>query len=701
MQRDISQACVPGLREDLRLHSGPDDQSWIVYDPIAHRYHEVDRLGFDLMALWCPGMTYGDLAHRMEQQTGASVSAKDVLRLAETMDALGFLREPLHGWKSVHEKQQKHRQSLGTWVLHNYLFIRVPLVNPDSFLQRTLPVARLVASWPALLAILLFGLTGLYLASRQWDAFTHTFLHFLSLEGLAGYFTALVGVKLLHELGHAYAAKHFGCRVPSMGIAFMILAPMAYTDVTDAWRLPDRRARMVISAAGVVVELGVAMVATFLWSLLPEGTLKSAAFFVAAISWVMSLAVNLSPLMRFDGYYLLSDLWRIPNLQSRSFALMRWWLRERLFDLRAECPEDWTSAMRAKVLIYAVCATTYRLVLFIGIAVFIYHTTLKILGIALFLIEISWFIARPVAHELAVWWRLRNEIRTRNRYRVSISSAAVAMTLIAIPWPHRVELPAVLEAKSIQRLTTPIGAQIKEVALATGKTVKAGEVLVVMTAPKLDADIQKIETQLQLARLRYARRTADAQDRDATNVLERDISGLVNRLSGLVQIRDELTVRAQLDGVISDTMPDLHPGRWVARGEELAMISAPQVQVRGYIPEPLINAVARGSSGVFVSDIPRSSIIRVSGAAIAPTNAPIVDIPYLTSSNGGAISVNEDRERGAVPLEAQFQVTLDVEDGKASPVTQRGVVLVEATPESFFSRIGKRALAILIRESGF
>ena len=127
------------------------------------------------------------------------------------------------------------------------------------------------------------------------------------------YFITLILVKCLHELGHAYVAKYHGCRVSAIGIAFLVFFPFLYTDTTDAWRLRNHKDRLLINFAGILTELHLALIATFVWGVLPEGGL-GAAFFIATTSWISSIAINVSPFMRFDGYYVFSD-WLKENLQ--------------------------------------------------------------------------------------------------------------------------------------------------------------------------------------------------------------------------------------------------------------------------------------------------------------------------------------------------------------------------------------------------
>jgi putative peptide zinc metalloprotease protein len=259
------------------------------------------------------------------------------------------------------------RHSPLMWLIHNYLFVRFRLVDPDRFLAALLPFVRGVFSLGGVIGLALLCAFGLFLISKEWEIYTHTLVEQFTVEGLLGMGIALSFSKVFHELGHGLAAKHYGCRVLSMGVALLVLRSVLWTDTTDAWRLPDKRQRLVIDVSGVDVEIAVAAVASIAWAILPDGPLRSAAFVLSSTTWILTLSVNVVPLLRFDGYYVLSDLLDIANLQERGFAYTRWWLRELLF--RPGAPPEPATASRARQFIaYSLASWIYRFVIFIGTA---------------------------------------------------------------------------------------------------------------------------------------------------------------------------------------------------------------------------------------------------------------------------------------------------------------------------------------------
>lgn len=695
------------VREDLRLSQGrpaPDGSPiWLVHDPLTQRYHELDLVGFTLLSQ-APGCTSPEeVSTKASVACSQAITVDDVNLFVRQMEAAGLTAGQSQNWRSLWTRQQAQKHGVFTWMLHNYLFIRVPLFRPQNFLKATLPLAMALVGRAFLTVLVLVTLAGLYLVSRQWDEFARTFLHFLTFEGAGGYLAALFAIKALHELGHAYAATRFGCRVPTMGVAFMVLAPMLYTDVTDAWRLTSKRERLLIDAGGMLVELSVAGLATFAWALLPEGVLKSICFFVATTSWIMSLAINLSPLMRFDGYYILTDLLDIPNLQQRAFALMRWRIRRTAFGIAEVRMENWSAGREALVFIYGLAVTLYRFVLFTGLAVLVYTVTFKLLGILLFAVEIGWFVLKPVFAEMIVWWNLRRPISRSPRSYLTGTATITALGLFVVPWSGRMELPSIMEPVTSYHLSTTIAGQIADIEVAPGANVVAGQILVRLEAPRLESELRLTDSKITFVRFRQSRRLVDQTDRREALVLEQQLASLQQKRVGLERERADLVVRAPMAGHIVDLAEDLHAGRWIGKGFDLGtLVSDAGMQVRGYVGEPAIMRLAEGAQGRFIPEDMSQPQMDVVVSGIAAAASTVLDIPYLSSAHGGAISVRPERDHTETPVETQFVVVMKPTGNMPTerPV-MRGTVLVEGESQSFASRIYNRTLGILVRETGF
>nr|HMQ58683.1 hypothetical protein [Rhizobiaceae bacterium] len=403
------------LRRDIAVLPAPGDEAAgavMLFDPLRHQFFKLRGVVARLLT--------GD----------ADVSATGAER--EAVAAFGAQNELLvagpQGWKKHAATAARRRRNLFSAATHGYLFFKIPLLRPQRLLTTMWPAAALFFSRTFFILTMLAAFCGLYLVQRQWDQFTATFKAFLTLEGAAIYALTLVAVKSLHELGHGFACHKRGVAVPTMGVAFMVLFPVLYTDTTGAWRL-KRRDRLAIDLAGVATELTIAAWATLAWAFLPDGFARDAAFSLAAVSWVMSLAVNLNPFMRFDGYYAFSDAIGFENLNQRGFALARWRLREFLFGFGDPAPVETTPAMRRLVTAHAFATWIYRLALFIGIALLVYHFFIKLVAIVLFAIEIGYFIAMPVVREVKNWWTMRSRMRLNF---ATMRTVLLALSILAI-----------------------------------------------------------------------------------------------------------------------------------------------------------------------------------------------------------------------------------------------------------------------------
>jgi putative peptide zinc metalloprotease protein len=469
---------LPPLRKNLQfLRGAPTPEgvpTWTIVDPVRNKYFQIEWQVYQLLQRWSCG-TVEKLVAVVRRDTTSRIRAEDVEDLVRFLYANSLTEQSASGRvKDYVEQEVARHQAWWQWLLHHYLFIKIPLIRPHRFLHATLPLVAPLYTHMAAWLFGMIGATGLFLVGQQWDTFLSTFLHFFTWQGAVMYGVVLCVVKVVHELGHAYTATRFGCRVPTIGVALMVMMPVLYSDISDAYRLSSRRKRLWIAGAGVVAELGLAAVATLLWGFLPDGAIRSVVFVAATTSWVMSLAVNLNPFMRFDGYYLLADGLGIPNLQDRAFAFGQWRIRELLFAPGTPPPEAVGLSSRRILVAYAWGIWLYRLVLFTGIALAVYHYFFKVLGLLLFLVEIVFFIGLPIWRELTSWWSRRAAYASTGRFAVTMTVVAAMLLLACLPWSSRVAIPGVLQAGSYATIYPPAPGRIASVSVHAGAAGSSG-----------------------------------------------------------------------------------------------------------------------------------------------------------------------------------------------------------------------------------
>lgn len=702
---------LPPLREELSLLPGPvlaDGQpSWTLHDPIRGQFFRLDWSTFEILRRW--QLRDPDLiARAIAASTTLQIGVADVSVVNEFLAENQLIQSSGPAAPALMaQRLERLRGTAFKRLLHHYLFFRVPLVRPDAWLQRWLPIARFFFSRPFFLLTVAALVTGLAQVAQQAGTFFGTLVTTFNASGLLIYGLALIGVKALHELGHAFAARHHGCRVPTMGVAFLVLWPVAYTDTNETWKLTDRSHRLSVAIAGIATELAIGAWALLAWAFLPDGDLRSIAFVLTTTSLLATLAINASPFMRFDGYFILCDLLDLPNLHGRSFALARWKIRQGLFAAPEDPPESFPPAAQRALIAFAWATWIYRLILFIGIAVLVYHFFIKVVGIALFVVEIAWFIVLPVTREIRSWqlsWtKLRGRSPTRRRFYRVLAGTAAVLLLVLLPWPGRVETSALLRPAEIWPLYAPGAAQIAEITVQEGAAAEPGTPLLRLVSPE-------VETRVTLAGLRTNRLRHEASLAGFTpesraglqTSRERWLTAQTELNAGATE-RSRYELVAPWSGVVRDLNPGLQPGQWVAAKEKLGSLIGPGGSViEAYLTEEQVRHVQPGQEGIFLTDGREGRSLQVRVTAVDADATRALTDRRLTSSAGGTVLVR-DQPGAAIPEQAVYRVTLSVETalGDLEGRDWRGTLIIRTASHSSLARYLRQALMVALRESGF
>ncbi|KHS71982.1 hemolysin D [Pectobacterium brasiliense] len=696
------------LRDELILHAGPANRdgspSWTLEDPLRGLYFRIGWAEMAMLSRWSMGNA-AQIVADVNQTSALMLDDSDVQYFNRFLQANSLTR--VSGDEALAQFSRQVEQSrVSIWrkLLKNYLFFRIPLWHPDRFLSATLPWVEPFFSRTFLKLTLLVAVLGLFLAGRQWETFKHTFLHFFTLEGAALAGLTLCFTKILHEFGHAYTCKRFGARVATMGVAFLVMMPVLYTDTSGSWKLTRRRQRMAIGAAGMMTELVLAAWATLAWSFLPDGMLRSAAFMLATTTWIMTLAINLSPLMRFDGYFLLSDGLQMPNLQNRGFAIGRWQMREWLFGLGDAPPEHFPRWLQRTLVGYAFAVWIYRFFLFTGIAILVYHMTFKLLGMLLFAIEIGYFVVMPVVNEVREWSKRRKDYRMNRNMTTTLVVSAVVLLLLMIPWQRGVYAPALLRAEQQSSLYMPVPAMIQRIDVKVGQPVQAGQTLFTLSSDALAHEQKQLERQIATLNWQSTFQVFNKEAAGDHQRVKQEHEAALQKLQVLQRQSEQLTVRAPIDGVVADMTTSLETGEWLGQGEWLAVVTKPTGGlVEAFVSEKDWQRLHTGAKGTFyLQDVSRSSlpltIVEIASTATRDLNAA----PELASIYGGDIATLSDAQRKLHPEQAVYRVLLSLpDDYRAQPQVLRGTVVMDGEAQSLLIRGWKVVSAVLIRELSF
>lgn len=699
---------LPILREDIKLiEAAPAEdgsKQWMLFDPIPNKYFTIGIDAFELISHWKNGILVSEFIELLskndyeidEEGLGVFINFLKGNSLVKNMDANDTAR--------LIEQKKKSKQNMFKWLIHNYLFIKIPIFKPNKWLDKNLGKVSFFYSKLWTNFILILGVIGVLMVIRQWDEFSSTFMYLFSKEGMLYYLLSLIFVKSLHELGHAFTAKRFGCTVPSMGIAFLVMFPVLYTDNTNAYALKSKYKRLRIVLAGMKVEIYLAIIATFLWSFLPEGPLKSIAFIIATTSWITSLLVNISPFLRFDGYYALSDWTNTKNLQPRSFATAKWFIRKYLFGLDEDEPETLSKSKRNFFVIYAILTWIYRFFLFLGIAVLVYYFAFKVLGIVLFLVEILWFILIPVYKELKVWWEKRDKVSWNKRNKISFSVFIVLLALIFFPWKTTVTIPAVIEAKNSTIIYAPKEAKIKSINVNSKNQIKKDEVIIELESDLLNLSISQVQKELDSLEYDLKMIISNTENLENRFVIEERIVEKQIELEGLEKLKNELLIKAPFDGVFY-FKETFKVGQWVNPKEPIAHIyNSDSSNVVAFIEDYNLRYITNISSSKFMANSGLISNIDTKIYEISRVSLTNLDYPELSSLYGGEIAVRQDtnEKQKLITENAYFKISADILDSSYDYKTRiDGVLLIESQRSSFINRLVQIINNTIVQESGF
>lgn len=694
---------LPRLREDLRLIPAAANRdgspSWMIHDPVGNRFFQIGWLEFSLLSRWAEG-TPGALLRAVALETPLRVTEDELLALLIFLSQQQLLHAGNAQASDRLAAMARARKATGwKWLLHNYLFIRVPLLRPGRFLQATMPWVAPLFTRTFVTLVALLTLTGLVLASRQWDAFRTTFQDKLSLEGLAGYMIALAFTKSLHELGHAYTATRYGVRVAHMGFALLVMWPVLYTDTSESWKLADRRQRFHIAGAGILVELMVAGLATLAWSLTEDPVAKSAFFFLATASWLISLTLNASPFMRFDGYFLLSDALDIPNLHERAAGLARAQLRRTLLGWDEPDPEHFDRRLRLGLVAFSWLTWAYRFFVFLGIAAAVYFFFFKLLGIVLFMVEVTWFVARPIWRETRVWAR-RGGIHKGRATAWLLLAALIATPFIFAGRTH-VRAPAWVHSATQHTFYSPMPAQVVQAPAQRGP-IRAGQVLYVLDAAEIRDKAERADSAAHALQLQLDGLQGMTDGEEKRSVLLQQLAREQAEAASQRAEMQRLTLRAPMDGWLFDLDPAISVGGWVDTKQPLGVAVDPRNWVvDAFIQQQDLAAVAPGDAVKFYPRHDLSTVLTGHVAQVDRASTEHLPHPMLDTEHGGEVAAMTSRNGQMRPRDVLYRVQIALDQPPPTLAVRPGNVVIEAHERGWMPQWMKDMIVVLIRESGF
>lgn len=611
------------------------------------------------------------------------------------------------------EDSQRWQESVLGWT--NLLAIRLPGCNPDRWLDRVYPALRWCFSWWWMVCWLLITVGATSLAVAHWEALAAEFAQideFVSGRNLIWLAAALAGTKVLHELAHALTCKHFGGRCHELGLMLLVFTPCLYCNVSDAWMLRSRTQRILISAAGILVELCLASLAIILWRFTYPGALHAISLNIILVCSVGTLLFNGNPLLKYDGYYILSDLVRVPNLWQESRSRFFGLLSKLFVRLRTGGPVPPLSR-DAFLNIYAIMSMAYRLALTGAILLFL-RRVLHPRGLDvlwwLVVVAVAGHTIYALAAPVKRWTAdpTGRERLKKGAVALGLLSVALAAAVVAsVQLPCRITGPAVIEPRDQRSLFVATPGILME-GLRPGAVVEAGQPIARLDNMHLRLEQLRIEGELRRAQARVQMLEARVGD-DPTAAAQRGIvAEMVDDLTEQSRLRQQehesLTLKAPIRGTIiappktapsgSDSElptwsgPPLSPGNVGCRMERGTLVC-------------LVSALDRFDAVVFVdeTEVPfvrpgQPTRVRLEHAIAEELVGRVVEISELSADETppelvalSELTVRTDRSGRRTPVRTLYQVRVELDERPATPlVGARAKVQIEVAPQTIFQR---------------
>lgn len=700
---------IPDLRQDLKIYKGGHERdgspTWMIYDPISDNYFKLGWFEFECLSRLKNYKDMGALAAAVAKDTALEPEKQDVLEFVTFLITNNLCQSSDPVVQNFQLNRGFEKKGL-SWskIFTKYVYFQIPLFKPDQFLKALYPVVSVFLTkrfFYLMMGILLFGL---FLTVQRIDSFVASFTQFTNIESIILIIFATIFVKIIHELGHAFVAHKYNVPVTTIGVAFIILYPILYTETTNSWRLYNRNKRLLITGAGVISELYLAAIALVLWHILPAGLAQNTAFFVAVVSLFMSVLINGNPLMKFDGYYLASDLSQIDNLQFRALDFLKWKIRDLLFSADEEPPEYFDEKTERILILFGAALAVYRFFLYLGIALVMYHFLMKPLGFIFMVLEIYIFIAIPILKELRAWYTDRDMLLSQKRPKFIAVFLMICVIVAFFPVSKTIKVPAVIHAQEYTQIYPVAVSQIKEILVQNGALVKKGDALFALVSPLLEKEIKTAQSEISLYEIMKEREGFSSHEQGYDVIFEERILEAQTKLNGLLQQKKALVITAQHDGYIQDIDVNIHVGRWVQVETLLGrVINNGGLSITGYISERDVSRVSEGAKGYFRPDSAMFGQVPVQLAESLSHNTRFIRYPEVSSVHGGIIPAEYGKNGQILSKETLYTAQFSVQ--KHTDVLQlhseKGVLFLKASPQIPIIDFSERVLSLFLREVDF
>jgi putative peptide zinc metalloprotease protein len=664
------------LRDGLKfvMQHSDGETTYVLQDPVTSHVHEIGIAQYGLISGFDGHWTLGAIAQQLaSQMPGAALSSQQAEQtarylldhqLAYAVDGLGNRIESTHRLSEQRSRIDAQRKAENA----NPLFVKIRLADPSCLLDKLTSIFGSVFSRTGVISILmLIGVAGMQLWQNS-DAVIQ------SLRGIAdpasAFWLALIFVvlKIVHELGHGIACHRLGGNVTETGVVFILFVPIPYVDVTSAWGFSRRRERMLVSAAGMLIEMAFASIAAIMWSLSHDPILRFHLMNVVLMGTLTTLLFNANFLMRFDGYFLLSDMIGIPNLAPSSRACVSAYARHYLLGTSLNLSAH-DRRHRGILIVYGVASMIWRVIVCVGLALVASELFFGF-GVLLAAASVLVWFGRP-SLKLIVSLMADTVEAARSRRVLAVRTlpalAAFLLLLCIVPWPWQPSAPAIVQHRDSQIVRTKTDGFIREILVKDGQWLEPGEIIVRLQNTTLDAELKIAEARLASSEIRMRQELVAGHI--ASHQAEAAVhQSLRTRLDELRHRQQECEVRADIAGLVVAPELDNQIGLYCDAGHELCrVINENKKELLVSISQQDMSAYRERIGDRLIFRFGSGNAIPVSFASVEPNAVTRTD-PRLTAEGGGKLA-QRDVDNELQLVEPRFQAIAGLSFEQAQRLT--------------------------------
>ncbi|MEM7476194.1 MAG: hypothetical protein AAF483_14460 [Planctomycetota bacterium] len=658
-----------GLRANLQVtrQVNRGKPVYTLYDPVSFQAHRLSHFDYKVLSCLNDNQTlqnsFEDCVARGFLQAS---NEEQFYSFIKNLDLLGLLSTSQQSHSSLYKKFLAKQAAERKSKIFDFLFLTIPLSNPDRFLDRTYRYFSFLFTKAALcvwLVALTFFLAVLF---NRWSDFVAPLNNLLAANNLVFMVIAFFGLKVLHEFGHGYACKNFGGRVPEMGCKLIVGMPLAYVDASSAWSFHSRAQRIVVMLGGMYFESLVAIPALLIWAAMPNSIAGSCAYQLVFMAGVATILFNANPFMKFDGYFMLSDLVGIPNLRTKAILVLQQTLQRRVLGMQVKPFSH--GGERIFLFFFGLGSVLYTTLIMISISGIVV-ARLHFVGLILAgykLGSLAFGLLKKLFNFL-LFSEATEEVRPRARFVAFCLATGIPSLLFLAPIPTGIQVQGIVSAQKSTVIRANTAGILRQVEDLNNHPVEAGQPL---------ATLENIDTTSSQKSEEIA---ADASTKQAFFVSRQDLAEATKlqsesrfqqyRLMQADRQKRELQILAPHSGKLVFIVPDYTRGAFVRTGDPIAKIVDGETRIRTYLTESQLSK-AKTRSGEIAG-------VRLLGevggdwqgvvSKVAPASIEALEDVALSTISDGKIAV--DPETGK-PLDPIFLIEIKIPELRSHDTLQ-------------------------------